>query len=234
MNTILHIRLLGDFRLRYGQTVITSLDSPRLQSLLTFLVLHRDAPQSRQQVAYLLWPDSSERQARANLRGLLLRLRRALPAAHTFIQADTHQVQWQPGVPFRLDVVDFERYLAEAAEAPGPASTPALQQAVTIYKGDILPGCYDDWIIPFRERLREAYVARLLRLGESAVAVAGDGTHLVVWRDGRNLNGDIYGQRLSIPGGLQGGNIAISNAAGDESRPVLAWSTTGDHYLVVW
>jgi YD repeat-containing protein len=71
-------------------------------------------------------------------------------------------------------------------------------------------------------------------LAQPAVAVAGDGTHLVVWRDGRNLNGDIYGQRLSIPGGLQGGNIAISNAAGDESRPVLAWSTTGDHYLVVW
>jgi RHS repeat-associated protein len=64
--------------------------------------------------------------------------------------------------------------------------------------------------------------------------VAGIGSHLVTWRDGRNLNGDIYGQRLSISGGLQGGNIAISNAAGDESRPVLAWSTTADHYLVVW
>jgi DNA-binding SARP family transcriptional activator len=169
MNTILHIRLLGDFRLRYGQTVITSLDSPRLQSLLAFLLLHRDAPQSRQQVAYRLWPDSSEGQARANLRGLLLRLRRALPAAHTFIQADTHQVQWQPNASFRLDVADFERYLAEAAEAPGPAQIPALKQAVAAYKGDILPGCYDDWIIPFRERLREAYVACLLRLAETAV-----------------------------------------------------------------
>jgi DNA-binding SARP family transcriptional activator len=168
MNTLLHIRLLGDFRLRYGQTLITSIDSPRLQSLLTFLVLQRDAPQSRQQVAYLLWPDSSEGQARANLRGLLLRLRRALPAADAFIQADAMQLQWQPAAPFCLDVDDFERYLAEAETAQNGTPAAALQKAVAIYHGDLLPACYDDWIIPFRERLREAFVSCLLRLANMA------------------------------------------------------------------
>jgi hypothetical protein len=32
------------------------------------LLLHRDAPQPRQRLAFLLWPGSTERQAHTNLR----------------------------------------------------------------------------------------------------------------------------------------------------------------------
>src|SRR5437763_12859276 len=75
----LHIRLLGDFRAAIGDKPVTSLNTPRLQALLAYLLLHRDAAQSRQHVAFLFWPDSSEDQALANLRNLLFSLRRALP-----------------------------------------------------------------------------------------------------------------------------------------------------------
>ena len=37
-------------------------------SLLAYLLFHRDTPQPRQHLAFLLWPDSSESQARTNLR----------------------------------------------------------------------------------------------------------------------------------------------------------------------
>lgn len=43
----LHIRLQGGFRLVYDETLLTSVGSPRLQSLLANLILHRDTPQSR-------------------------------------------------------------------------------------------------------------------------------------------------------------------------------------------
>ena len=51
---------------------------PRVPVLLTYLLLHRDRPQARDDVAFALWPDDSEDEARANLRRHLNYLRSAL------------------------------------------------------------------------------------------------------------------------------------------------------------
>jgi len=74
-------RLLGPLDLRLGEQQLPPLDSARAESLLAYLLLHRDAPQSRQRLAFLLWPGSTERQAHTNLRKVLYNLRRALPGA---------------------------------------------------------------------------------------------------------------------------------------------------------
>jgi hypothetical protein len=75
----LHIQLLGAFRPHVADTPVTTLDYPRLQALLAYRALRRDTPQSRQHLAFLLWPDSAEVQARTNLRSLLHPLRRHCP-----------------------------------------------------------------------------------------------------------------------------------------------------------
>jgi DNA-binding SARP family transcriptional activator len=77
----LQVRLLGGVDLRLGEEHIGPLDSARAESLLAYLLLHRDAPQQRQRLAFMLWPDSTESQARTNLRHVLHNLRRALPDA---------------------------------------------------------------------------------------------------------------------------------------------------------
>jgi DNA-binding SARP family transcriptional activator len=56
----LRIRLLGELDLRQGEAPVAPLGSARAESLLAYLLLHRDAPQPRQRLAFLLWPDSSE------------------------------------------------------------------------------------------------------------------------------------------------------------------------------
>jgi len=84
----LHIRLFGDFSLRRGDALVAAL-SPREQSLLAYLLLHWDSPQSRQYLAYLLWPDLTDAQARSQLRKLFYRLRRDLPGADVYLHADT-------------------------------------------------------------------------------------------------------------------------------------------------
>src|SRR5438270_13716724 len=88
----LYLRLLGDFSLIYDDRQVTGLNTTRLQSLLAFLVLHRDVPQQRQHLAFLFWPDATEAQARNNLRQLLHQLRQAFPAIEHFLSADTHVV----------------------------------------------------------------------------------------------------------------------------------------------
>jgi hypothetical protein len=164
----LHIHLLGDFRLAYDGQPLTTVNSARLQSLLAYLFLHREAPQSRQHLAFLLWPDSTERQARTNLRKQVHYLRRALPNPDRFLHADAKTLQWLPEAPFTLDVAEFERALDQVEQANDTANAQALlEQAVDLYQGDLLPSCYDDWIIPERERLRQRFTRALDRLVQS-------------------------------------------------------------------
>src|SRR5438046_3066736 len=100
----LYLRLLGDFSLLYNDQQVTSLNTVRMQSLLAYLVLHRDVPQQRQHLAFLFWPDATEAQARNNLRQLLHQLSQALPSVDQFISTDAHVVHWQPVPTLRLDL----------------------------------------------------------------------------------------------------------------------------------
>ena len=111
---VLRARLLGPMDLKVGERQLP-LDSARAESLLAYLLLHRDAPQPRQRLAFLLWPDSTEGQAHTNLRKVLHTLRRALPDADRLIEVGPRTLRWRPDAPLWLDVEQFERAVARAA-----------------------------------------------------------------------------------------------------------------------
>ena len=143
---------------------LARLESGRAESLLAYLLLHRDAPQPRQRLSFLLWPDSTEAQARTNLRHVLHRLRRALPDADRFLDVTPRTLQWRPDGPFRLDLAAFEDALDRAAAQGGDAAVGALREAADAYAGDLVEGSYDEWLLEERDRLRERYAAALERL----------------------------------------------------------------------
>ena len=167
------LHLLGDFRLIWGETPVMNIDMPRLQSLLAYLVLHQNAPQSRSQLAFLLWPDTTDSQAHTNLRNLLFKLRKVLPSVDLLLHMDRNTLQWRSDAPWSVDVLAFECAVARAdqAEREGDHNILqlALEQATKIYQGDLLPKCYDEWIMPERDRLYQLFLGvleRLLRLLE--------------------------------------------------------------------
>lgn len=159
--TQLQISLLGEFNLIFQGQTITAFSGDRPISLLAYLLLHRHTPVSRQHLAFTLWPDSSESQARTNLRNLLYTLRRTLPDADAYIAVDAMTLQWRAETAFVLDVAAFEAALQAAASASGDERRHWLEAAVESYAGDLLPGNYDDWIMPLRETLRQAYLGAL-------------------------------------------------------------------------
>ncbi|MGB8699725.1 MAG: BTAD domain-containing putative transcriptional regulator [Thermosynechococcaceae cyanobacterium] len=166
MSSTLHIRLLGGFGLTYGDRPIIDIHSPRSQALLSYLLIHRDAPQSRQRLAFQLWTDSTDTQARTNLRKELSYLRRDLPDAEQFLRIESKTLQWLPTAPFTLDAMAFETAVKAAETDDSDTQQAYLEQAIALYRGELLPGCEDEWILAERDRLQHLYVRALEQLIE--------------------------------------------------------------------
>lgn len=161
----LTIQLLGSFQMTGGGQPVTGMDQLRLQELLVYLVLRRGRPVPRRSVAFLFWPDSNEKQALTNGRHLYHRLRRAIPDAGRVLAADDLMMQWRDDPGCRVDVLAFEAALARANGAADPAErAEQLQRATVLYGGELLPGCYSDWLLVERERLAQEYASALRQL----------------------------------------------------------------------
>jgi DNA-binding SARP family transcriptional activator len=159
MLPVLQVRLLGNLQLQYAGQTLTAISSPRVQTLLAYLILQNSRPVSRQQLAALFWPETSEAQARTNLRNLIHQLRQVLPCFDDFIQVDLHSLCWRKESTYFLDVEAFESCFS--VKAGQSLQQEMLERAIQIYTGDLLPECYDDWIEPLRARLRQAYLYAL-------------------------------------------------------------------------
>jgi DNA-binding SARP family transcriptional activator len=147
----LEVRLLGTVDVILDGRRLGAFNSLRLQRFLALIALRRDL-QHRSRLAFELWPDSDERQARTNLRKLLHDFRHSLPDVGEFVEIDNEIVRWIPAAPSEVDVLRFRDAVAAGD----------LELAARLYSGDLLPACYDDWVLDERAKLRaEAYGVRL-------------------------------------------------------------------------
>ncbi|NLS76817.1 MAG: AAA family ATPase, partial [Chloroflexi bacterium] len=164
----LRLALLGPFQAFLDEALVTDLASDKVRALLAYLAVESDRAHSRDALAALLWPDAPDAAARANLRNSLSNLRAAIAdqaAEPPFLLIDRDSLQFNRASDHELDVASFWR----ASEG---VSLPELEEALALYRGDLLEGlgvrdspAFEDWLILARERLRE----RLLRaLGRAA------------------------------------------------------------------
>jgi len=162
------ISLFGNLRISLAGRPVTAVNTNRLQSLMAYLILHGDMPQPRERLAFMLWPASSESQARTNLRQLLHHLKRALPAECNLLVTDHFAVQWRQDASCTIDALDFQAAIAEAGSARvGKDRAREIQflgTASQIYEDDLLPALYDDWLTPLREDYRRRISEVLHRL----------------------------------------------------------------------
>jgi DNA-binding SARP family transcriptional activator len=182
----LSVRLFGELELRLGDEPLPRLESARARSLLAFLLLNRGAPQARQRLSFTLWPDSTEPQARTNLRHLIHTLRQASPDLDQYLEVTAQTISWRSDPADWVDVAAFEAAQASADE-PAISSRhqlQALRDSIDIYRGDLLDGCYDEWVLDLREHFRDQYLVQLQRLAD---ALADDGENAEAIRVGREL-----------------------------------------------
>ncbi len=161
------MKLLGQFDVRRDGTSI-AIASRLAQSLLAYLLLTAGIAHRREKLAGLLWPDSSEDNARSNLRHELWRLRKALEPPRTrareraapCLLVDELSIAFNADCKYWLDV--------HALEQPGAADVSAddLIGVLSLYRGELLPGLYDDWVVLERERLQALFEQKMAQLVE--------------------------------------------------------------------
>ncbi len=157
MNDPWHFQLLGTLSAKRGDQTITRFSTSRAAALLTRLALFPHRTHPREELIDLLWPDSDIDSGRLNLRVALASLRRQLEPPDVLtgsvLIADRSSIRLNSPA-CRSDVTAFEAALKAAAQAPDhQARRAALEEARTLYTGELLPGFYDEWIIEERERL---------------------------------------------------------------------------------
>jgi DNA-binding SARP family transcriptional activator len=169
----LTIRMFGKFSVQRNDKPVPGLDACKLQELFAYLLIRRNAPQPRETLAALLWGDVPTGQSKKCLRQALWQLQTALDShgrkgRFRTLCVEPDEARINPLADVWLDVAVFEQAFSLTREISGEhferAQANILDEAVQLYRGDLLEGCYQDWCLCERERLQSSYLAMLNKL----------------------------------------------------------------------
>ena len=173
---MLHVSLLGEQTIADDRAGSVRARSSRAVVLVAFLVVQAGSPQARQRIAGLFWPESTDAQALTNLRRELHHLRQVLGDEPSLV-VTSRDLCWRDTQACQVDVrvFDIERKAALAAAAAGDDDGTLLHSAAAIaaYRGELLPGVYEDWLLEARSQL-ERQCVDLCDLAGAVRARTGD------------------------------------------------------------
>ncbi len=156
-NVFLRAQFLGQFKLFQEDIPVEFPAAAGARLLLAYLILHTEQAYPRSVLAEMLAPSQPEPRARHVLSHALWHIRRCLPG---LIEGRDEEIQISSLISVQVDALEF-RALAERclAKQGNPQSILAdLHKATELYRGDLLEGHYEDWVLAEREWLREQYL----------------------------------------------------------------------------
>jgi len=164
----LRVCVLGQFSASVGSGQLAL--GPSEARLLACLALHYPAVIQRPRVAGILWAESTEERARANLSTARWRLasafsKQGLPTAVIISSKDS------VGLESRLcevDLADFRKNSASSVVAMGsPAGLVRAAECARLYRGDLLEDWDVEWCRLEREELRQRYLHTIRALSDA-------------------------------------------------------------------
>src|SRR5579871_4360453 len=171
------ITLFGGLQAQQGEERLTRFPTAKTGALLAYLACYPDRAHAREALAEMLWPDRGPTAARNSLRQALSALRRLFEPpgtpAGSVLAAGRTTARLRPEA-IVTDVADFESALQAAGQTrDAEAQRRLLARAVTLYRGPLLAGSYEEWVLPEQERLAALYRQAVRRLA-ALWARAGD------------------------------------------------------------
>ena len=170
----LHIRLLGEFMLTFGEKSLKSeqIHLRKARDLLKLLALAPDHWLQKEQLIEMLWPGQTPKSGAHNLNQTLYKLRSKLNELDSTVRlefADKRlMLKVEGGVS--TDVENFEQAAHAVLNNKSQinAKTAAFcQEAIVLYTGDLLPeDGPSDLFYQRRDQLHQLYIALLLLLAD--------------------------------------------------------------------
>jgi DNA-binding SARP family transcriptional activator len=128
----------------------------RVRETFYCLLCHPDGL-TRDALGLILWPESSPAQLRLQFKNTMYRLRSAL--GQEAIQYDGERYWFNRQQDYEYDIEVFSQKLEQAKQAPSAeGQIQALRAAVEAYRGEFLPEIDGTWVVPEREKLRQAFI----------------------------------------------------------------------------
>ncbi len=174
----LQIFLLGQFRVQADDQEI-ELSVRSAQSLLAFLAINAGMKFRREKLASLLWPEAGEDNVRSYLRQALWRIRKSLESVsltpESYLQINDIDVVFDDHSDYWLDA---KMLLGSVEKLP----VEEITNIVRLYRGELLPGFYEDWVMPERDRFQAAYHQKMNILLERLIQEEG-WNDVLVWAE---------------------------------------------------
>ncbi len=170
---------LGGFDVTLDAEPVTAFGADKVRAMLAFLAIESARPLRREKIAGMFWPEHSSKQAAHNLSQSLLRLRKALreqknSPTPSYLLVTPQDVQFNAKSNYLLDVLHFRALMNQRAQhrhleaLTCPVCAQWLQQAVELYRGELLAGLFvpdsvifEEWRLMLQEELHRQAVEAL-------------------------------------------------------------------------
>ena len=177
------IHLFGAFQVELDDELLDGFVSDKVRALLAYLAVEFDTPHRREKLASLLWPEMSEKRARASLSQALYNLRTLFSDHHQevpFLQVTHKTIQFNFNSDTWMDAAIFATQLEHVAHHTHASldrcdsCVQGLQEAIALYRGEFLAGffvegvqAFQEWCSVARERFQRQAITALNQLAKA-------------------------------------------------------------------
>ena len=162
MQLPVRIEMLGGFRVCCGERITSRFQSQKTGALLAYLAFYAQTPHPREALVDLLWPEADPESGLSRLKNLLWLLKQELDSETPLFLATRAHIQLDPQA-CSTDVGELLHSRRLIADEPA-AQLASLTNAVSLLKGDLLPGRYEDWVLLERQRIGELAIETRVKI----------------------------------------------------------------------
>ena len=162
----LAIRALGKMQVFIDEKIVdNSAWQTQAAKNLFFLLLAHPEGMTKEEISLYFWPDASPEEVKYRFKNTIYRVRKALGKSCLLLEQDYYR--FNNKLNYQYDIELFLEALACAGrEADADNKYAYLLKAVNVYCGEYLPDIEDDWVMGYRELLKQNYISTLLQISE--------------------------------------------------------------------